>query len=524
MTELPMLVTDLLQQQAELIPTKTAIVDRSGEYTYAELNAQADQVAYWLCNINVKPGDRIVLCGANGVRLVVAIFGILKVGAIFVPLHPDIPISRLEYVLENCTPTAIIADSQLLLRCEDAACASCNTFLLTADTVPTQLTGELNVTPWSALNQYNGSFPNKVYLPTDLAAIIYTSGSTKDPRGVMLPHRQILFATSAINQVLENTSEDNVLCGLPLSFDYGLYQIFLCFHAGAKLILERDFRLPIILPRLIKRHEVTGFPGVPSLFGMLLRSRLLERTQLPSLRYITSTGDVFPPAYIQQLQELLPKVTVFPMYGLTECKRVSIVPQGCLMNRESSVGLPLPGTSAFVVDETGCVVSPGTVGELVVQGPHVMAGYWGNPHETAKRFRVDPQTSEPTLYTGDFFYKDTDGFLYFVGRHEMFIKSRGHKISPLEVESAIYEVEGVAEASVVGIPDTILGEAIFAFVSWASKKFSNIHQIEAHCRVALPPAARPTTIIELKSLPKTENGKIDRRYLQKLATERQQLG
>ena len=515
----PTLVAHLLERQAEQMPVKIATVDRTGVYTYAELNALARQVACWLQDVGVKPGDRVVLRGANGARLVAAIFGILKAGAIFVPLHPDTPAARIAYVLQNCTPAAFVADSQILLRRESAMGEFGGPLLLVSDTIPDCRTRAPNVTPWTVLAHYDGYSWDGLALPTDLAAIIYTSGSAKEPRGVMLPHRQVVFATTAINRVIGNTSEDVILCGLPLSFDYGLYQVFLTFQVGAKLILERDFRLPMVIPRLIREHSVTGFPGVPSLFAMLLQSRLLERIPLPSLRYITSTGDVFPAAHIRRLQELMPHVIIFPMYGLTECKRVSIMPRGKLRGRESSVGLPLSGTSVSVIDEAGQEVPCGAIGELVVRGPHVMAGYWNDPVETARRFRVDVSNGATQLYTGDHFRMDEAGFLYFMGRGEMFIKSRGQKISPLEIESVVYEIDGVNEVAAIGVPDPILGESVYVFVSPSSSSTVDLKRINERCRESLPSAAYPRRVIVMESLPKTENGKIDRVQLKMLAAE-----
>lgn len=513
------LVTDLLEKQAQQKPARVAIIDKAGEHTYGALNDQANRVAFWLRDMGVRTGDRVALWATNGARMVASIFGALKTGAIFIPLNPDTPPAKAAYIRKNCTPAAFVADSQCISRYIGAIGKLEEPILLTSDTISADHSPESNTTLWSKLTQYSDSpyVSTNTVLPTDLAAVIYTSGSTREPRGVMLPHRQMLFATGAINAVIKNTPEDIVLCGLPLSFDYGLYQIFLTFQVGAKLVLERDFSHPMAIPYLLKTHEITGFPGVPAIFALLLRSRLLERIQLPSLRYVTSTGDVFPVTYIRRLQELWPEVTVFPMYGLTECKRVSIMPRGQLSGHESSVGVPLPGTSVSIVDENGEDVPPGTVGELLVRGPHIMAGYWNDPRETARRFRCDPLSGESILYTGDRFYMDDDGFLYFVGRNEMFIKSRGHKISPLEIESSIYEIDGVAEVAAVGIPDPVLGEAIYVFVSLVSSGDINVSQIDEHCRTILAPSARPTRVIIFDHLPKTANGKIDRSQLQALA-------
>lgn len=512
------LITDLLELQARYKPDEVAIVHRGSECVYASLDAQANRIGQWLCQAGIKTGDRIVLYGVNSDRLVAALFGTLKAGGIFVPVHPETPYRKLEFILQDCTPSAIVADPELVDAHESLWSGFNRPILLTSSVEPANEVKEATIVSWDMLSSYPSHSPG-VYVPPDaLAAIIYTSGSTKDPKGVMEPHRQVIFATSAINTVLGNCAEDVILLGLPISFDYGLYQIFLTFQAGARLILERNFAFPMAIPRLLNMHKVTGFPGVPSLFAMLLRSRLLERVSLPDLRYISSTGDVFPPSHIRRLRELFPHTTIFPMYGLTECKRVSIVPQGKLDGHESSVGLSLPGTQVSVVDEDGRASPPGVVGELVVWGPHVMAGYWNDPEGTARRFRRDDSTGEILLYTGDFFRMDRDGFLYFMGRDEIFIKSHGQKVSPAEIETFLCEIEGVAEAAAVGVPDATLGESVCVFVSLVKPGCVTAEDIAEQCKHALSPVGRPERIVLLDSpLPKTSNGKIDRAQLRLMA-------
>lgn len=518
------MVTDLLQGllewQAERNPDNVALICDGREQRYRCLDAQANRIGHWLRQSGVAPKDRVLLFGPNQDRLVAALFGILKAGATCVPVHPQTPTRKLEFILQDCSPKAIVTDSQLLdaHQCIGSHCGQA--VLLTSDAQPARLIGGASFSSWNALNFLPEYPPDPGATSDDLAAIIYTSGSTKEPRGVMEPHRQILFATHAINAVLQNSADDVILCGIPLSFDYGLYQIFLAFEVGATLVLERDFAVPMNIPRLLRTHNVTGFPGVPSIFALLLRSRLLERVDLPDLRYITSTGDVLPPSHVRLLHELLPHVTIFPMYGLTECKRVSIVPAGQLDGRESSVGLPLPGTQVAVIDTDGREVTPGAVGELVVRGPHVMAGYWNDPVETKRRFRHEQRTAETSLYTGDFLWQDKDGFLFFVGRDGTFIKTHGQKVSPSEIEAFLCEIDGIAEAAVVGVPDQVLGESAWVYVYLSRAGCMTHADILERCKALLSPIERPRHIEILQCpLPKTAHGKTDRGYLRKMAME-----
>jgi acyl-coenzyme A synthetase/AMP-(fatty) acid ligase len=348
------------------------------------------------------------------------------------------------------------------------------------------------------------------------AFLIYTSGSTGTPKGVICPHRQVLFATRAINSVLRNTPNDVILCGLPLSFDYGLYQIFLSFDSGALLVLEPSFQNPLVIPGLLQRWGVTGFPGVPSLFASLLRSGFLARMKFEKLRYLTSTGDVFPEAQMAELESVLPGVYVIPMYGLTECKRVCMWQLGELPRREGSVGKPLSGTSAEVVDEELNIVPAGQVGELVVRGPHLTDGYWNDPQYTADRFRKQ-KNGDFLLRTGDLFRKDADGYLYFIGRMTGLIKSHGERISPVELETYLASIKYVVEACAVGVPDTEAGHVLCAFVV-ASPGNLGSDVVQLKCRQNLRSVLCPKYVfVENNALPRNQNGKIDRAGLRRKA-------
>jgi long-chain acyl-CoA synthetase len=508
MHELPALrrVVELLELRAKLTPNRTALVYRGCATTYADLDSKASQCSQWLRAARVSSGDRVVVIGVNSTNLVATIFGCLKAGAIFVPLNPSTPARRLEFILSNCDPAAVAIDLDLIGRYQ--CLTNARLPLLRLDY------GNLDDPPLGSVDR-RISNPVESPLPTkNVAAIIYTSGSTRTPRGVILPDEQVLFATTAINSVLGNTSTEKILCGLPLSFDYGLYQVFLAFQVGAAVVLERDFSLPMKIPRLLREYQITAFPGVPSLFAILLQGRLLERIDLPDLRYITSTGDIFPSAHIRRLRGILPNVTIFPMYGLTECKRVSIVPRGCLDGHESSVGRPLPGTRIALVNENGDELETGQVGELLVWGPHVMAGYWNLPDETERRFRRDPLTGEICLHTGDFFRVDGDGFLYFVGRDASFIKNRGEKVSLAEVEATISECANVAECAAVPVSDEAVGETIAVFIARTPDSLLSSGDIQQYCSEHLMPSARPKHIYIIEeALPRTANGKLDRQRL-----------
>jgi acyl-CoA synthetase (AMP-forming)/AMP-acid ligase II len=345
----------------------------------------------------------------------------------------------------------------------------------------------------------------------DLAMIVYTSGSTGFPKGVMMTHANIVAAATSITTYLESSPDDIVLSVLPLAFDYGLYQALMCAKVGATLILEKSFTYPALVLEKLKNERATGFPLVPTLAAMLLQMKHLEPGMFPHLRYITNTAAALPASHIQRLRQLFPGARLYSMYGVTECKRCTYLPPEQLDVRPESVGIAIPGTEAYVARENGERAAPGEVGELVIRGAHVMKGYWADEAATARALRPGPYAWERVLYTGDLFRADEEGYLYFVSRKDDIIKTRGEKVSPKEVENVIYELAGVREVAVVGVPDPILGQAVKAVV--AADEDVSERDIIRHCSERLEEFMVPKLVEFRSQLPKSENGKIARKEL-----------
>jgi acyl-CoA synthetase (AMP-forming)/AMP-acid ligase II len=347
----------------------------------------------------------------------------------------------------------------------------------------------------------------------DLAMIIYTSGSTGFPKGVMMTHANIDAAASSITTYLESRADDVVLSVLPLAFDYGLYQALMCAKVGATLVLEKSFAYPALLLEKLRTERVTGFPLVPTLAALLLQMKQLRPGMFPRLRYVTNTAAALPPAHIARLRKLFPTARLYSMYGVTECKRCTWLPPEQLDVRPSSVGIPIPGTEAWIVDPAGERVPPGTTGELVIRGPHVMQGYWENEEATRRALRPGPYPWEKVLYTGDLFKADEEGYLYFVARMDDIIKTRGEKVSPREIESCLYEIPGVREAAVIGVPDAVLGNAIKAVIAADPDARLTEREVIRHCAARLEDFMVPKHVEFRGELPKSENGKIARREI-----------
>ncbi len=475
-----------LRAVAARTPDAEALVAGERRLTYAKLDAAADAAAGALLDRGVQRGDRVALVMANSAELAIALYGVLRAGAAISPLNPSIKADKLGYVLANSGAAAVIHDEPLAGVVADA-CASAN--VAPAVLTAADLDGAARRT----------APPTSV----DLAAVIYTSGSTGDPKGVTLTHRNMTFAADSIAEYLEMQPDERVLCVSPLSFDYGLYQLLMCVRVGATLVLERGFTFVGRVVKLLVDERITGLPGVPTLFQVLISTKGLAERELPHLRYLTNTGAALPVPTIEALRATFPGTRLYSMYGLTECKRVSYLPPDQLDARPGSVGIPIPGTEAWV-DEHG---------ELLVRGDHVMQGYWGDPELTAERLRPGRWPWERVLATGDLFRTDDEGYLYFVGRRDDLIKSRGEKVVPKEVEDVLHAAEGVRDAAVVGVPDRLLGSAVHAHVSPRPGAELDPVALRRHCAERLEDHKVPQLVVVHDELPRTPNGKIDKRTL-----------
>jgi long-chain acyl-CoA synthetase len=491
---------DDLRAAAVRDPDRVALVSAERALSYGELDHLVDGLAAGLSELGVGRGDRVAIVLPNEVQAAIAIYGVLRAGAAFSPLNPTIKREKLGHVLSDSGAAAVLCDPE---RAETVRAA-------------VALAGEIPVvTDVEAVTQADGKAPPRP-VSVDLAAVIYTSGSTGDPKGVTLTHANMTFAADSIIEYLEMQQSDIVLCVLPLSFDYGLYQLLMCMRIGATLILEPNFAFPGRVVQLLEAEKVTGLPGVPTVFQVLLSLRGLADRELPDLRFLTNTGAALPEPTVEAIRRTFPNARLYSMYGLTECKRATYLPPDQLDAHPASVGIPIPGTEAWVEDEKGNVLGPGDVGELMIRGSHVMQGYWGDPKATAERLRPGRWPWERVLASGDLFRSDEEGYLYFVGRRDDLIKSGGEKVVPREVEDVLHTAAGVREAAVIGIPDRLLGHAVHAHVSPQTGAALEEVVLRAHCADHLEDHMVPRRIVIHEELPRTSNGKIDRLSLASL--------
>lgn len=494
----PDLPSQWLNKATEQWPTHL-LISGPENLTYQEVQQQVNALAVWAQEQGFQKGDRIVLAIPNRIETVLLTLAALQQGIIFTVLNNQIQPEGLARILSQCEPKALFLDKSTEHLAE------------TADTVPVI---SVDSEDWNNILAHRTEKPLPVEIQgDDIAFLVFTSGSTGTPRGVILTHDNVGFVSPAIMARLHYQVADRIGIFLPLAFDYSLYQIFYACMSGANLYIGRPEMVGPELPKIIAREEITVLPGVPTLIAALIKMQRYRPTALPNLRMITNTGDHLPRAYVEQIHKLLPQVQVFPMFGLTECKRVSILLSEEIETHPDSVGRPLDGTTVFTVDEDGHPQPAGLPGELVIQGPHVTRGYWRAPEETAKRFR--PIDGTLTLFSGDQGSVDAEGYITFHSRSDFVIKHRGTRLSPAEVEEAACSIPQILTAGCIKDDQRDL---LFLFIT-TNEENLNEAQVLAALAERLEMGKVPDRVIFVAELPRTGNQKLDRKALRNLLTQ-----
>lgn len=500
-TELPS-PTDLpsqwLNRAAEQWPEEL-LISGPESLTYQEVQQRVNALAAWAQEQGIQKGDRIVLVIPNRIETVLLTLAGLQQGIIFTVLNNQTQPEGLARILSQCEPKALFLDNSTAHLTE------------TAGAVPVV---SVDSDEWNRiLSHHTEQLVSAEIQGDDIAFLVFTSGSTGTPRGVILTHSNVGFVSPAIMQRLRYQAGDRIGIFLPLAFDYSLYQIFYACMSGACLFIGKPEMVGPELPKIIAREEITVLPGVPTLIAALIKMQRYRPTALPHLRMITNTGDHLPRAYVEQIHKLLPQVQVFPMFGLTECKRVSILLPEEIAAHPDSVGRPLDGTLVFAVDEEGRPLPSGTPGELAIQGPHVTQGYWRAPEETAKRFR--PIDGVLTLFSGDQGSVDAEGYITFHSRSDFVIKHRGTRLSPAEVEEAACSIPQILTAGCIKDDQK---DRLVLFIT-TNEESLNEAQVLAALAERLEMGKVPDRVIFVAELPRTGNQKLDRKALRNLLTQ-----
>lgn len=510
------LIHDSLFDSAERTPTAAALAYGDARCSYAQLAAQVRAVAACVLEAGLAPGARVAVYMEKRLENVAAMFGAAAAGCVFVPVNPLLKPEQVAYILADCnvrllatTPERLAQLASVLARCPDLQA------VLLTDGTGASAFDALPVLAWPVPAETDAAAAPHRRIDTDVAAILYTSGSTGQPKGVVLSHRNMVAGAQSVASYLGLRADDRLLAVLPFSFDYGLSQLTTAFLRGASVVLM-NYLFPKDIVTMVARERITGLAAVPPLWIALAR---LAWPADCTLRFITNSGGAMPVPTVQALQAALPSTQVFLMYGLTEAFRSTYLPPDEVARRPDSIGRAIPNAEILVVRPDGTPCEADEPGELVHRGALVALGYWNDPARTAQRFRPAPGQEpglplpELAVWSGDTVRRDADGFLYFIGRSDDMIKVSGYRVSPTEIESVLYETGLVAEAAAFGIEHPQLGQAI-AVIAVPVDETGDAAALLAECKRRLPAYMVPARV-DLRSapLPRNPNGKIDRNAL-----------
>ena len=486
------LLHEYLTSSATRHPEKVAVIQGKRRVSYGDLHEHAEAFAGVLRDAGLARGERVAILLENSPEYVVACFGALMAGGVAVPFGEQITGRRLATILNDCRPAVLVAPMLLI---ESFA------------GIP-EVRDVKHVIPAERMCDGNGPVGNPSCAGLsgdDLALLLYTSGTTGEPKGVMLTHRNLTANAESIVEYLGLSDADKVMVILPFHYSYGTSLLTTHLMVGGTLVLENRFVFPNLVLDRIREEQVTGFAGVPSTFAIFLNRSNMRNSAFPSLRYVTQAGGAMAAKLARDLREALPGTDVYIMYGQTEAApRLTYLDPSELIRKEGSIGKAIPGVRITLRKEDGAFASPGEVGEIVAEGENIMAGYWNNPVDT------EAVLKDGCLYTGDLARSDEEGFLYIVGRRSEMIKTGGHRVSSKEIEEVILEMPGVHETAVVGVPDEMLGQAIRAFVVREPGGTVSTKDVLKHCSENLEPFLVPHDVVFQEGLPKSPNGKVDR--------------
>ena len=514
---MPYILQQYLTESAKTRGDHPAVWARGRTLTYRELDQRSNQLANFLRERGIKKGDRIGIFFPKAVESLVAMFGALKAGAVYVPLDPNQPADRISYIISNCGIRGLITTDERLKLLAPEIIPSVEFALLThefAGGAPRN-----NALPWSDLDRQSSSTsPELQSTTTDLAYILYTSGSTGRPKGVMLSHQNALTFTEWCSDTFHITGEDRMSNHAPLHFDLSVFDVYNSIKAGATVYMVPDeiAVFPASLANWIEQQKITVWYSVPSALVYLVLHGRISGEKFRHLRTILFAGEVFPQKYLKQLAEMLPNIELYNLYGPTETNVCTYyqVDRAKLPGMDKlPIGRACANTEVFAVDDKDNFVGVGGVGELFVRGPSVTPGYWGDPEKTQKMCvpnKFQRNFEEKMYRTGDLVSPDENGDYYFLGRRDNQIKSRGYRIELGEIEAALLSHPGVCEAAVIAVPDEEIGNRIRAFVYPHQTGTLTAVDLQQHCATRVPKYMIPETIDLREALPKTSTGKIDR--------------
>lgn len=483
-----------------------AIIAEEGTVTYAALREAVNSMAAILSACGVEKGARVGIFADNSPFWVASYLGILKAGAVALPFYPTLGDEQFESLVALTGPRVFCIQMKYFEKYRGSLPAG-SVVIPESEGAAERISAGFKV----CLPCHRGSFAAvNVDDRRDLAALMFTSGSTGTPRAVMVSHRNIMANTESIVASLSLGQDDRVMVVLPFYYCFGTSLLHTHLRVGGSLVLNNRFTFPKLVLDQMVETECTGIAGVPSTYQILLRNSAFPRMRFPKLRKMQQAGGKLPNVFISELRTAHPYADYFLMYGQTEATaRLSCLPPRYLDSKLGSIGTGIPGVKLQVLDQHGKAVRPGETGEVVARGDNITLGYWKDEEATAQCFR------DGALWTGDLATVDEEGFIFVVDRAKDFIKPTGHRIACKHIEDHLVAIPDVVEAAVIGMPDDVLGEAAKAFVSLRRGATITVTDALNQCRKTMPSYMVPKELVIMGALPKNSSGKIDKLSLKK---------
>jgi amino acid adenylation domain-containing protein len=500
---------NLLQESARRHPDRPVLIDSNGQtLSYAELTAQVDTIAAILVQAGIQPGDRVALWGPKSIPLVAGLFGILKAGAAYVPVDPSSPVSRAAYIFRDCDVRAILGEETLLGKLRSSGEGDEFGECLSKHSLAGG-SGNLRIVGNSRC--LSGTSANQVI---DLAYILYTSGSTGHPKGVMHRHASALSFIDWCSEEIQPSAEDIFSSHAPFHFDLSIFDLFVSIKHGASVVLidESTGKQPAKLAELIAATGMTIWYSTPSILRLLMEFGDLDQHDCSSLRVVCFAGEVFPIKQFQALVAAWPTPRHLNLYGPTETNVCTFYEAKPADKEKRSTPLPIgsvcSGDLARVIDTNGNEVLTGTEGELLISGGSVMLGYWNLPDRNEQAFMTDADGTR-WYHTGDIVTEQSGGIFTYVGRVDRMVKRRSYRVELGEIEAGLYRHPAIREAAVLATPDESSGVLLTAFISCISAPPPSIIELKSFTARELPIYMIPDRFRILPELPKTSTDKID---------------
>jgi long-chain acyl-CoA synthetase len=488
------MLSDILAFAADSAKEQVAIRHGNINLNYENLLKYTESYSNYLVDNGVLKGDCIIILLENSIEYIVALFGIFHAGATAIPLNPDTKAESVFATLEHSKARGIITRETVFRR------------------ISTKNIELPIITLFSTDYEKNiNSFFNKTFISNnrslchiseqDLALVLYTSGTTGSPKGVMLTHKNLLENTCSIVEYLKLTSQDSIVNVLPFFYSFGNSILLTHLAVQGRIIIENRFMYPNSVIQTMQTEKPSGFSGVPSTYYILLQKTDFLKQDWNFLRYISQAGGGMRCETIKSLAKALPATDIYIMYGQTEASaRLSYLQPELLKSKTGSIGKGIPGVELKVVDEQGNNAPVNEIGEIIARGNNIMLGYFEDPKKTSTALR------DGWLYTRDMARRDEEGFIYIINRKSDFIKSAAYRISPFEIEETIATAEGVQDVAVIGVYDELLGEAIAACITCSEKHF-DIQKFRNNCLEKLPVYKVPKYFLFEPNIPMTASGK-----------------